>query len=339
MVDRARLVEARRVTDIWRGAPVLVTGGAGFIGSHLVERLLERGARVRTVSRHPAKLRGFIGAAADDVEVIEGDLRNREIAAKAVQGMQIVMHLAAAVAGVGYNMTHPGSMLTENADVGLPVLDAAARGSVERFLCVSSACVYQRACTIPTPESEGFDGDPEPTNFGYGWAKRMLEVAARGYAQEFPMAIAIARPYNAYGPRDNFDPATSHVVPALIRKVLGGDNPVTVWGDGSATRSFLYVDDFVAGLIAVAERHAVCDPVNIGTDEEISIRDLIALIVELSGAETRVVFDTSKPGGQPRRNGDFSKAATFCEFQARTPLREGIAKTLAWYRQTGGRAQ
>ena len=327
------------MTDLWRGAPVLVTGGAGFIGSHLVERLIERGARVRTVSRHPAKLRGVIGSAADEVEVIEGDLRNRDAAVAAVQGMRIVMHLAAAVAGVGYNVTHPGTMLTENVDLGLPVLDAAARAGVERFLCVSSACVYRRACTIPTPEAEGFEGDPEPTNFGYGWAKRLLEVAARGYAQEFPMAIAIARPYNAYGPRDNFETATSHVVPALVRKVLGGDNPVTVWGDGSATRSFLYVDDFVDGLIAVTERHAVCDPVNIGTDEEISIRDLVALIIERAGTDARVVFDTSKPGGQPRRNGDFAKAARACGFQARTPLGEGIARTLAWCRQTGAHAQ
>jgi GDP-L-fucose synthase len=193
--------------------------------------------------------------------------------------------------------------------------------------------VYPRACTIPTPETEGFSGTPEETNEGYGWAKRMAEFEAAAVHKEFGLRVAIARPYNAYGPRDDFDPETSHVIPALIRKALSGQDPLEVWGDGTQTRAFLYVEDFVRGLLEVAERYAECDPVNLGADEEVSIGDLARMIVELCGSRARLRFETGAPKGQPRRNCDTAKAREKLAFSAKVPLREGLRRTIEWYRR------
>jgi GDP-L-fucose synthase len=186
----------------------------------------------------------------------------------------------------------------------------------------------------PAPESEGFVDDPEETNLGYGWAKRFLEIQARCYAQQFPIKIALARPYNSYGPRDDFAPETSHVIPALIRKVLEGPGPIEVWGDGSQTRSFLYVSDFVEGLLRVMERHPACEPINIGSEEEIRVGDLVQLIIDLCGSRFEVRFDPSRPSGQPRRIGDYTRARRLLGFEARVPLATGLAKTIEWYRTT-----
>jgi GDP-L-fucose synthase len=260
-------------------------------------------------------------------------LADAAVARAACAGMNTVCHLAARVGGVGYNAKHHGTLFTENLAVGLNVIDAAARAGAERFLCVSSACVYGNGAAVPTPESEGFLGDPEATNFGYGWAKRALEVQARGYMQEFGMPVAIVRPYNAYGPRDNFDRERSHVIPALIRKVVEGEDPVVVWGDGSQTRSFLYVSDLVEGLLAALERYAVGDPVNLGTDEEIAMAALVQRIVELSGRHPQVVFEASRPTGQVRRLGDLTKAREQLQFSPRVALQEGLRRTMQWYAQ------
>jgi GDP-L-fucose synthase len=192
--------------------------------------------------------------------------------------------------------------------------------------------VYPRDCAIPTPEAEGVRGVPEKTNEGYGWAKRMAEYAGRAYAEEFGMEIAIARPYNAYGPRDHFDPERSHVIAALVKRVCDGENPVKVWGDGGATRSFLYVEDFARGLLEVAEKYPKADPLNVGADDEVSVRELAEMIVRLSGSRARLVFDPSKPSGQPRRRCDVAKAKKAIGFTARVALPEGLAKTIAWYR-------
>lgn len=321
--------------SFWSGKSVLVTGGAGFIGSHLVERLLGDGARVRVVGRNPERLRAAIGEKLARVDFLKGDLLMRSCVEAACDGIEAVFHLAAQVAGIGYNSCHKGTIYTNNLSSGLNVIDAAARGGVERLLLVSSACVYPHACPIPTPETEGFRGDPEPANLGYGWAKRALEVQARCYAQEFPMKIAIARPYNAYGPRDDFAWETSHVIPALIRKAVEHLDPIVVWGDGTQTRSFLYVDDFVEGLMLTLERHAVCDPVNIGTEEETTVGDLVRMIIELSGSDSKTLFDTDKPRGQPRLVGDFAKAREKLGFAATVSLREGLARTIQWYKENG----
>jgi GDP-L-fucose synthase len=197
----------------------------------------------------------------------------------------------------------------------------------------SSACVYRRHCLVPTPESEGFVDDPEPSNLGYGWAKRFLEVQGRCYAQEYPIKIALPRPYNAYGPRDDFDWETSHVIPALIRKVVEGHNPIEVWGDGSQTRSFLYVSDFVEGLMLITERYPKCEPINIGSDEEVTIAKLIKQIIEIAGSQTEIEFNLSKPGGQPRRIGDYTKAHEILGFEPKVSLDEGLRRTITWYQE------
>jgi GDP-L-fucose synthase len=243
-----------------------------------------------------------------------------------------VFHLAAKVAGVGYNSKHSGTILYENVSAGLNILEAAVSCGVERILLASSACVYSRDSAVPTPETEGFIGHPEPTNLGYGWAKRFLEVQALCYATQHPIKIALPRMYNAYGPRDDFSWETSHVIPALIRKVVEGDDPIKVWGDGSQTRSFLYVSDFLEGLMLTLERHPECDPVNIGSEEEVTILDLVNLIIKIVGSQAHVEFEREKPRGQPRRVGDYSKAKELLGFKRRVGLAEGIGRTVSWYR-------
>lgn len=321
----------------WEGKRVVVTGGAGFVGSHLVERLLERGTHVRVVGRSRARLQDALGASGDAVEFVEGDLAQPEVAGAACEGRDVVMHLAAKVAGVGYNSAHPATLLHANGLIGLNLLDACVRQGVRRVLLTSSACVYRRFAFVPTPESEGFIDDPEPTNFGYGWAKRFLEVLGRGYAEEHGLDVCLVRPYNVYGPRDDFEWETNHVIPALIRKVVEGHDPVVVWGDGGQTRSFVYVTDIAEMLLEACEKHAVCEPLNLGADEEISVSDLVRLIIALSGKKTRLAFDLSKPSGQPRRSGDHSRARAVLTYRPRVSMREGLAHTIAWYlAKTGG---
>lgn len=320
--------------SFWNGKRILVTGGSGFIGSHLVERLLTAGATVRVCGRSQAKLARFLGQLATDVEFLEGDLADMTFTERACHGQDAVFHLAANVAGVGYNSTHPGSILFDNATIGLNILEAATRQGVERIGLTSSACIYRRHAGVPTPETEGFIDDPEPSNLGYGWAKRFLEVQARCYVEQYPIKVALPRPYNAYGPRDDFEWETSHVIPALIRKVIEGQNPIPVWGDGSQTRSFLYVSDFVQGLMLTLEHHAECDPINIGSDEEVTIANLIRLIIKLTGSEADIEFDLSKPGGQPRRIGDYAKAQKLLGFKAKVPLAEGLKRTIEWYQES-----
>ena len=320
--------------SFWSKKQVLVTGGSGFIGSHLVERLLAEEARVRVCGRSRTKLEYMLGQAAADVEFLAGDLAVMEFAEQACRNQEAVFHLAANVAGVGYNSTHPGSILFDNATVGLNILEAAVRQGVERIGLTSSACIYRRFASVPTPEDEGFLDDPEPSNLGYGWAKRLLEVQARCYVEQYPIKVALPRPYNAYGPRDDFEWETSHVIPALIRKVLEGQNPIPVWGDGSQTRSFLYVSDFVEGLMLTLERHPECEPINIGSSEEVTIADLIQLIIDLTGSQAEIEFDLSKPGGQPRRIGDYRKAHELLGFAAKVPLAEGLQRTIRWYQDS-----
>ena len=320
--------------SFWREKRVLVTGGTGFIGSHLTEQLVTSGARVTVIGRETEARVRFLDLKHSVVAYRRVDLMGPSRKLKQLfSGKDMIFHLAARVAGIGYNSTHPATMLYDNLALTLTALEAARIGGVKRFQYVSSACVYPRHCTIPTPETEGFSGDPEPTNFGYGWAKRMGEVLARTYGDEHGLEVSIVRPYNGYGPRDNFDPETSHVIPALIKRVVGGEDPVVVWGDGSSTRSFLYVEDFARGLLEACEKYPVADPVNIGSDEEISIKDLVKLIIEISGSKAGIRFDRSKPNGQPRRNCDTRKAREKIGFVAKVSLREGLKRTIEWYKK------
>ncbi len=318
--------------SFWSQKHVVVTGGTGFIGSHCVERLLELGANVRAVGRARGNERRLLSHRIGEFEYFPANLEHAEDANKALAGQDIVIHLAASVAGVEFNSSHPATMFSRNIAVGLPILTAAAELGLERTVVVSSACVYARHCSVPTPESEGFLNDPEPTNFGYGWAKRALEIHARALHEEFGTPVSIVRPYNGYGPRDNFDHATSHVIPALIRRAAGAVDHLTIWGDGLQTRSFLYVTDFVEGILKVAESTSNAEPVNIGTEEEISIADLSRIIIAVVNPNLQLRHDLSKPSGQPRRGGDLRKARAL-GFSAAIPIQEGIARTVAWYKQ------
>ena len=318
----------------WDGKRVLVTGGAGFIGSHLVEELFRRGRGVKVTVADLTwrKRKANLGALADSVRFVTADLTALPDCEKACRGQDVVVNIAARVAGVRYNSTHNATMFRENALIAVNMIEAARRRDVERFLVVSTACVYARHCSIPTPETEGFLDSPDPANEGYGWAKRMAEYLGKAYREEFGMKVAIARPYNAYGPRDHFESEDSHVIAALIRRVVRGEDPVLVWGSGKATRAFLYVEDAARGLLEVAQRYAECDPVNLGTDEEVSIGDLARMIVRLSGSKAKLRFDPSKPSGQPRRNCDTRKAKQKVGWTAQVRLEEGLRKTIEWYK-------
>jgi len=320
--------------SFWKNKRVVVTGGAGFIGSHVVENLLNRGAQVRVYDRVINGRLKHITHLKDLVEIIKGDCTDLKTAEKAFKGQDVVMNLAAHVGGIEYNRNHQATMLRDNLEIASTMIEAARRAQVERFLVVSSACVYPHDAKVPTTEDEGSRGEPEPTNGGYGWAKRMAEILGKYYAEEFGMKVGIVRPYNAYGPRDHFDPSSSHVIPALIKRVFDGENPINVWGSGKQTRAFLYVEDFAEGLILAIEKYPIPDPINIGTDEEISIKDLIQKIVNITDSKAKIVFDTSKPDGSPRRNCDNTKAKLKIGFQAKTMLDEGLQKTIEWYKKT-----
>lgn len=319
--------------DFYKGKKVLVTGGAGFIGSHLVEMLVTRGAEVTVPIRSEDSSRRFLSEVESEISVVYADLLDSRRCEEITKGQDIVMNLAALVGGIEYNIKHPGSIFRDNIQIFMNVLEAARKANVERFLVTSSACVYPRHCSIPTPETEGFVDRPEPTNEGYGWAKRMEEFLADAYHKEFGMKIAIARPYNAYGPRDNFNPESSHVIPALIKRVIDGENPLVVWGDGSQSRSFLYVTDFARGLMEVCEKYPESDVLNIGADEETTIKQIVEMIVELSGVNTEIKFDTTKPTGQPRRHCDVTKVKEKIGYQAEMSLREGLRNTINWYKE------
>lgn len=319
-------------SNFWNKKRVLVTGGAGFIGSHVVEKLFARGANVTILDNlQNGKIKNIEKA---NVTFIKGNCTNLKDAYKACKNQDVVMNLAARVGGIEYNRTHQATMLKDNLGIAATMIEAARKAEVDRFLVVSSACVYPRFCSVPTPESEGFLDEPEPTNGGYGWGKRMAEKLGMYYAGEFGMKIGIVRPYNCYGPRDHFDPQTSHVIPALIKRVFDGENPITVWGSGKQTRAFLYVEDLAEGLILAIEKYPTADPVNIGTDEEVSIAKLVEKILTIANLKADVFFDTTKPDGSPRRNSDNKKAKNKIGFTAKIMLDEGLTKTISWYRNT-----
>lgn len=318
----------------WRGKRVVVTGGGGFIGSHVVERLLPACGEIVVPSRGraaPANLSHL----ASDIKFLSGDLREPAAALSTCDGADVVLMLAAIVGGIEYNNAHHASIFRDNMSAFLGTLEACRLLEVPRVLVTSSACVYPRECRIPTPEADGFVGRPEPTNEGYGWAKRMEEYLASAYTAEYGMSIAVARPYNAYGPRDDFHPSTSHVIPALVRRAFeSGPEELVVWGSGKQSRSFLFATDFADGLIRICERATNAEPTNLGANEETTIADVANLIVELSGTGKRVVFDTSKPEGQPRRHCDTTRLEAEFGFAARVGLEDGLEATTSYFRNS-----
>lgn len=318
--------------SFWKNRNVLVTGGAGFIGSHVVEKLVLLGSNVTVLDNLQNGTMQNIKYVKSQIRFLKGSCTDLNTAWKACRNQEVVMNLAARVGGIEYNRIHQATMLNDNLLIGSVMMEAARRAEVERFLVVSSACVYPRNAFVPTPESEGFLDEPEPTNGGYGWAKRMSEKLGMYYSEQFKMKVGIVRPYNCYGPRDHFDPETSHVIPALIKRAVEGENPLTVWGTGKQTRAFLYVEDLTEGMILAIEKYPYPDPINLGTDEEISIKDLIKKIVAIVGSKNKVVFDTTKPDGSPRRNSDNKKAKKKVGFNPKVPLDEGLKNTIDWYK-------
>lgn len=317
----------------WNNRRVCVTGGAGFVGSHVAENLVALGAKVRVVDNLERGRRENLAAIEHDVQFLESDLRDLDQAREGVRSCEVVINMAARVTGIQYNRDHHGEMFTANTLISTNALEAARLEGVGRFLCVSTACIYPHDAAVPTPESEGDRGTPEPTNEGYGWAKRMAEKQAQYYAAEYGMEIGIARPFNAYGPRDYYDDKTSHVVPALVKKVLSGNNPVHVWGSGNQTRAFVHARDFAEGIVLVTEHYAKPDPVNIGHDEEVSIRNLVERICAISGLNPKIDYDDSLPEGYPRRSADTTKLRKVTGgFVPRVSLDEGLQEMIGWFR-------
>jgi GDP-L-fucose synthase len=309
--------------DFWRGRRVLVTGGSGFLGSHVVERLRDCGAEPFV----PRRAQFDLTRQADVERVYE--------AARP----QVVVHLAAEVGGIGANRAAPGRFFYANAMMGVAMIEQARVAGVEKFVQIGTVCAYPKFTPVPFREEDLWAGYPEETNAPYGIAKKALLVQLAAYREQYGLNGIYLLPTNLYGPRDNFDPATSHVIPALIRRMAearrDGAGELPVWGTGEASREFLYVDDAARAILLAAEHYDGVEPVNVGIGNEIRIRELAGLIAGLVGFEGRLAFDPTQPDGQPRRSLDTSRARRLFGFHARVPMHEGLRRTVEWYLSQG----
>jgi len=307
----------------WRNCRVLVTGGAGFLGSHVVKKLKQRGCQAIFAPRSK-----------------DCDLRRREEIQQllAETAPDLIVHLAARVGGIGANRAHPAEYFYDNLMMGVQLLHEAWQTGVSKFVAVGTVCAYPKYTPVPFREDDLWNGYPEETNAPYGLAKKMLLVQSQAYRQQYGYNSIFLLPVNLYGPGDNFDLENSHVIPALIRKCIDamqrGDKTLTVWGDGSPTREFLYVEDAAEGILRAAEQYNDSFPVNLGSGAEISIRDLVEAITRLTHFNGEIVWETSKPNGQPRRCLETSQAARLFGFRTCTSFDEGLRKTIDWYKTT-----
>jgi GDP-L-fucose synthase len=312
--------------SFWENRRVVVTGGAGFLGSFVVEKLRERGCREVFVPRSR-----------------EHDLREREVIRRLLRETRpdVIIHLAARVGGIGANRAHPAEFFYDNLMMGVQLMHESWRAGVEKFVAVGTVCAYPKFTPVPFKEDDFWNGYPEETNAPYGLAKKMLLVQAQAYRQQYSFNAIYLIPVNLYGPRDNFDLETSHVIPALIRKCIEakeqGQSEIEVWGTGSPTREFLYVEDAAEGILLATERYNGAEPVNLGSGQEISIKELVALIARLTGFAGQITWDTTKPDGQPRRRLDTRRAEEYFGFKAQMPLEEGLRRTIDWYLEARSR--
>ena len=320
------------IAEFWQNRRALVTGGAGFLGSFVVEKLKERGPKdviVPQIEDYDLRDIKNIRRLFDDVtNSSDGSLSDL-----------VIIHLAALAGGIGANRERPAEFFYDNLMMGVPLMHEAWMRSVDKFVAIGTICAYPKYSPIPFQEQYLWDGYPEETNAPYGLAKKMLLVQGQAYRDQYNFNSIYLLPVNLYGPRDNFNLETSHVIPALIRKCIEakdrGDDHIVVWGDGSPTREFLYVEDAANGILLAAEEYNGREPVNLGSGYEISIKNLVELIVNLTGFEGQIVWDTSKPNGQPRRSLDTSRAKEYFGFEAQTPFEEGLLRTIEWYRKVG----
>ncbi len=311
--------------SFWSGRRVMVTGGAGFLGSHLVAKLKQRGCEHVFVPRS----RDY------DLVTAEGVDRAYQDA-----NPDLVIHLAAVVGGIGANQAQPGRFFYDNLMMGAQLMEQARLRGVAKFVALGTICAYPKFTPVPFEEDRLWDGYPEETNAPYGLAKKMLLVQSQAYRQQYGFNSIFLLPVNLYGPGDNFNPESSHVIPALIKKCCdameAGQDHIEVWGTGKATREFLYVEDAAEGIALASERYDKSDPVNLGCDMEISIRELVELIVGLTGFKGEVRWDPGKPDGQPRRRLDVQRAKAEFGFSAQVGFAEGLEKTVAWYKAQRG---
>ncbi len=308
--------------SFWENKKVAVTGGAGFLGSYLVAQLRREGCAEVFVPRRR------------DYDLRELPAVRRMLADASPD---IVIHAAGVVGGIGANSAHPAEFFYDNLMMGVQLLHESWKAGVTKFVAIGTICAYPKFTPVPFREEDLWNGYPEETNAPYGLAKKMLLVQSQAYREQYGFNSIFLLPVNLYGPGDNFDPGSSHVIPALIKKCIEatqkGDEEIVVWGDGSATREFLYVEDAAAGILLAAERYDGSEPVNLGSAFEISIKDLAGMIARLSGFQGRLVWDTTKPNGQPRRKLETSRAEKEFAFKARTTFEEGLRRTIEYYRQ------
>lgn len=301
---------------------ILVTGGAGFLGKHVVEKLLVKGISGKNI---------FVPRSR------KYDLRKEADCAKVVKGVDIVIHLAGTVGGIGYNLQNPGTVFYDNLLMGTHLIEEARKAKVSKFVIIGTVCAYPKYTPVPFKEENLWNGYPEETNASYGLAKKTLLVQAQAYRQQYGFNAIYLLLVNLYGPEDNFNPESSHVIPSLIKKFIEArdkhEETVTVWGTGMATREFLYVEDCAEAIVLATEKYDGKEPINVGASFEISIKELVKLIKELTGFQGKIIFDKTKPDGQPRRKLDTAKAKKEFGFESKTNFREGLKKTIEWYQK------
>ena len=309
------------MNTFWSTKKVTVTGGAGFLGSHLVKKLIEKGCKNVFIP----KIENYNLVKMEDVKRMYAD------------GMpDIVIHLAAVVGGIGANRENPGKYFYDNLMMGAQLMEIGRQQGIEKFIALGTICCYPKFTPVPFKEEDLWNGYPEETNAPYGLAKKMLLVQSQAYRQQYGFNSIFLMPVNLYGPGDNFDPKSSHVIPALIKKcfdaIKNNEKEIVVWGTGKATREFLYVEDCAEAIVLATEKYNKPDPINLGAGFEISIKDLVELIAKTSGFRGQIVWDTTKPDGQPRRMLDTSRAVKEFGFKAKTSFEEGLKRTIEWYR-------